>query len=221
MAARLSMSSRHILLPLLLALCSPLAGCEGQSDSQRIAVLLYEKITNLGGSSDATRSQVSAIPYATLGVQLGSSDQAILVLEGKSGETLHFVGGTFGIAVRDGRIVRTVGFNHNLTGLQVAQTGNGQAAPNEFEYRYDLADRNAYGVAVRCTQSDSGPERIEILGVPHLTEHLIENCTAPDVDWTFRNELWRDQSENVVWKSIQFVHPDLDPLTVEILRPAA
>jgi hypothetical protein len=84
---------------------------------------------------------------------------------------------------------------------------------------YDFADRSRYGIAVNCAVLNLGPERITIIEVSVATNHLAEDCTAPQLGWSFRNEFWQDAA-GFVWKSKQYVVPELDPFTVEILRRA-
>ena len=200
------------------ALAVLLAGCEGTSDAERIGQLLRLQFQSIGGVVEVPREQVVAIPYATLGVQLGSSDQAMFVLSGKSGDDLNWVGGTqFAITTRGGRILRTAGFKYNLGGLQSGDSVGGAAAR---DYRYDFGDLNAYGVAVRCSLRDTGPERIMILGDAHDTRHLVEDCAAAELDWSFTNEYWANAASGFVWKSIQNIHPGLDAITLVTFRPA-
>jgi len=226
MAARLSVI-RQRFLPLLACagFAGALAGCDTQSDMPqsdllKMGQLIYHQIT--GGSSESVpRSQVAAIPYATLGVRLGSSSEAMFVLQSNSGAALQWVGGTqFAIATHDGRIFRTSGFVHNLSGFLDETPAGGQGAPVIHDYRYDLADMNAYGVAVRCTQHEVGQEQIVIIGDTHATLHVIDECTAPELDWNFSNEFWKDAATGYIWRSVQYVHPGLDPITLETLRPA-
>lgn len=204
----------------LIVLSSILAACQSQSDFLRVGSLIYGKMSGLWSSDAITRSQVLAVPYATLGVRLGGSGEAMLVLESTSGATLRWVGGTqFAISTRNGRIERTAGFAHNLTGFEESQPQPGSAEASDF--RYDFADLNAYGVAVHCVQSVVGEERIVIIGDAHDTVHTAEDCSAPDIDWNFRNEFWKDKSGPAVWRSVQYIHPKLDPITLQALRPAA
>jgi hypothetical protein len=221
MAARLSVIRNLLLRTLACAgLAGPLAGCSSQSDIVRIGQLLFQQIAG-GGGDDVQRSQVAAIPYATLGVRLGTSAEAMFVLQSKSGESLQWVGGTqFAIATRDGRILRTTGFEHNLSGFLDETPGGGLTGSASRDYRYDLADLNAYGVIVRCTERDAELAQIVIVGDAHSTRHVIEDCSAPELGWNFSNEFWKDAATNYIWRSVQYVHPGIDPITLESLRPA-
>lgn len=195
------------------------AGCQGSSDAERIGQLIRIEIQSIGGTVEVPRDKVVAIPFATLGVQLGSSDQAMFVLQGKSGDDLQWVGGTqFAITTRGGRILRTAGFKFNIAGLQSEEVAGSSA---DREYLYDFADLNDYGVVVKCVLRDSGPERVMILGDAHETHHLLEDCAATEMDWSFTNEYWVNPTSGFVWQSIQNIHPGLDPITLVTLRPAA
>jgi hypothetical protein len=228
MAAPLLETRRLRRFALAGALALALAGCESvgnmsttDTDMERVGVLLLHAITGIGSSESVPRERAAAIPYASLGVRLGSSDESMFVLAGKTGNNLLWMGGTkLALTTRQGRIVSTVGFAHNLSGFQAALAG---AAANPAEtnrsYLYDFSEHSRYGIVVKCTQQNLGREQIVILGVAHDTTHLAEDCAAPELDWSFRNEFWSD-GPGFVWKSRQYVQPDLDALTLEVLRPA-
>jgi len=207
-----------------LALAFLVAGCtEGDisnTDAGRIGELVFHELSNIGSSGGVPRERVAAIPYATLGVRLGSSDESMFVLSSKTGNDLHWLGGAeLAITVRLGRIVQTVGFKHNLTGFQGSPAIAAEPAEGTVSYLYDFAERSRYGVAVACTRHRLGKERLVILGVPHDASHVAEDCAVPQLDWRFRNEFWIDGS-GFVWRSQQYVDPDMDMFTLEILRPA-
>ena len=222
MAARIRMTRRVSLNSCVVAVAIVVAGCSdigdfSDTDMGQLGELLFHQITKIGTSESVPRARAAAIPYASLGVRLGSSDESMFVLGSKTGNDLHWLGGQrLAITTRAGRIVQTAGFEHNLTGFQ----GNADvASPGTKDFVYDIAEPPRYGVAVRCTTRPVGRERLLILGVPHETNHVAEDCQAPQLDWKFRNEFWSDGS-GLVWKSKQSAEPDLDGLELEILRPA-
>ncbi len=203
-----------------------LAGCEGfgnlssgDTDIGILGTLLFHRITGIGSSGDVARERVTAIPYASLGVRLGSSDESMFVLASRSGDDLLWLGGhRLALTTRNGRIVRTAGFAQNLSGFQAVRT-DAQPVGSGAQYLYDFSERARYGVVVNCSTKNVAEERITVLGVPHDTSHEVEDCTAAQLDWSFRNEFWRDAS-GFVWKSRQYVAPGLDGFDLEILRPA-
>lgn len=227
MAARFPMIRRLgiTILAGALGLCA--AGCSdmgdlSNSDSVVMGQLLLHAITGIGSSSSVPRDRVAGVPYATLGVRLGSSDESLFVLGTKSGDELVWRGGPqLAITTRNGRIVRTAGFVHNLSGFQanVRPASPAGGNPTGTAYFYDYADQSRFGIAIGCTVQNLGPERIKIIGTSFDTTHLAEDCTAPQLGWSFRNEFWLD-AKGFVWKSKQYVSPELDPFTIEILRRA-
>lgn len=201
--------------------CSGTAGVSGaDADILGVGSVLLHAIGGIGSSASVPREQAAAIPYASLGVRIGSSDQAMFVLASKSGDDLLWLGGTsLGVVTRHGRMVRTVGFASNLSGVHAAQGVRQDLSQPSVDYQYDFGDQSRYGVPVKCTRQSLGPERIVILGVPRDLTHVAEDCIASEMDWSFRNEFWVD-AKGYVWKSRQFVTPKLDPLAFEVLRPA-
>ena len=226
MAARLRLGARWHQAAVMSFLTVSLAGCSVMGDVSstdtdivKIGTLLLHSITGIGSASEVPRERVAAIPYASLGVRLGSSDQSLLVLASKNGDNLLWVGGrSIALTVRAGRIVRTVGFAQNLSGIETT-SGPASGESDHPNYLYDFAEQSRFGVAVKCSRTDLGHERVVILGVSHDTDHVAEDCEAAEMDWNFRNEYWSDPS-GFVWKSRQNVAPDLDAFDLEVLRPA-
>jgi len=204
-----------------------LAGCQGlgnmsgtSADLSNVGALLLHEVTGIGSSAGVPRERAAAIPYATLGVRFGGSDESIFVLASRSGDDLLWLGGkNIGLVTRYGRVVRTVGFDHNVSGVHPAEGGKPDLSQTSIDYLYDFADQSRYGIPVKCTRRNRGSERIVIIGVPHDTSHVVENCSASGLDWSFQNEFWVDAA-GYSWKSRQFVEPRLDGLDLETLRPA-
>lgn len=190
------------------------------TDILSLGTIFLHAIGGIGSSSSVPRENAASIPYASLGVRLGGSDEAMFVLANRSGDDLLWLGGTsLGIVTRHGRVVRTVGFSSNLSGVHTAEGVKQDLSQPSVDYQYDFGDQSRYGIPVKCLRQSLGPERIVIIGVPRDTTHVVENCAASGMDWSFRNEFWVDAA-GYVWKSRQFVTPKLDSVTFEILRPA-
>jgi hypothetical protein len=211
---------RAVRIATALLFAATLAGCGNDSDFEQLGGVLLQNLSSVGGDGPAIpRAQAAAVPYASIGVRYGSNPEAMLVLATKSGDDSEWLAGTqASIVTRNGRIIRTVGLPYNLTGFQ-GPIGDADAASGTYHYLYDLADRRIFGAIVNCTLHDMGAERIEIIGGSHDTHHIVETCNAPQLDWDFQNDFWRDMTSGYVWKSVQNVHPDADPVTLEALRP--
>lgn len=203
-------------------LAGTLAGCGSDSDFGQLGGLLWGNVTSIGGEgASITRNQAAAISFASIGVRYASGPEAMLVLATKSGGESEWLAGTqVSIITRAGRIVRTVGLPHNLSGVQgpLADTGP-DAVPGSYHYLYDFAESRVFGVVVTCTQQDAGAESIAIIGATHETRHIVEKCHAPQLDWDFQNDFWKDAATGAVLKSEQNIHPRAETVTIEVLRP--
>ena len=212
---------------IVVAVASGLSACggvDGDSDLVRMGSLLFQQTGLLGGSDDSvSREKAASVPYASIGVRLGSGQEALLVLATASGDDLRWQAGTqVVIGTRDGHITHTVGFTHNLDGFQGPIPDSKSVPPERggpYHYLYDMVDMGKYGVLAQCSQHDAGAEQIVIIGVTHDTRHIVEKCKAKILGWRFTNDFWRDAETGYVWKSVQNFRPDVDALTLEILRP--
>ena len=209
------------MLALGLSGCQDLGNMSSTStDIGNVGALLLHEVTGIGSSESVPRERAAVIPYASLGVRLGGGDESMFVLASRSGDDLLWLGGkTVALATRHGRVVRTVGFAYNISGVHLAEGAKPDLSQASVDYLYDFAEQSRFGIPVRCTRQNRGPERIVIIAVPRDTSHVTEDCSASGLDWSFQNEFWVDAA-GYVWKSRQFVEPRVDSLTLEVLRPA-
>jgi hypothetical protein len=199
-----------------------LTGCAGDSDVARVASLLYNSVT--AAPMKVARERAAEIPYASVGIQLGSSDQVLFVLgETVAGELHWFAGEQSSVATRSGRVVRTVGLPYDLGGFRASPANAADSAPAsaaaQNEFLMDFPDLGVFGANARCASRVIGDEEIEILGARILTHHVAERCTVQALRWNFENDFWYDRATGYVWRSRQYIHPKSRPLTLEILRP--
>jgi hypothetical protein len=85
------------------------AGCtdvQDQSDLLRMGSLLVQQTGLFGGGNDnVTREKAASVPYASIGIRLGSSDEAMLLLATAQGENLRWQAGTqYVLITRDGHV---------------------------------------------------------------------------------------------------------------------
>lgn len=182
----------------------------------------------MGFSADAggiTLQQASAIPYASIAVRVGDGPEQMLVLAAdmQSGR-LWTSSAHIALSTRGGRIVRTSGFAHNLSGSvggeALSDFADPDAHPRDIPRQVDLRDLNLFSVVLQCRIQSRGRDPVTILGAQIKTHRVEETCRSERPDWSFTDIFWMDDS-GFVWKSVQHVHPDLDPVEIEILRPPA
>jgi hypothetical protein len=178
-----------------------------------------------GGS--ITREQAAAIPYASLGLRIGSSSQVLLVLETKAHDTTLWTSASrIAIELQSGRITRTAGLEHNMSqsgpnGIDPLQSR--QYAPKAAPYTYvmDIPDRNAYQALIEYEMGEADRDTLTIFGTPLETLHAREKGICSLLEWEFENEYWLDPASGLVWRSLQNVHPAMDTVEVSIFRPPA
>ncbi len=195
-----------------------MSGCSVNPDAVRMGQFLIRSVTGAGGEK-LSREQIAAVPYATMGLGIGASDQVLLVLGASSDQGLEwYAGERILVVTRDGRVLRTVGLRYDLGQLRVGSdtADNGRV---ERQFSVDFADRGAFGIPMRCRVTYAGNEDIEILGGLIPTRRRIESCHVEVLDWDFENVFWEDPGTGYVWRSRQHIHPQSPPIMLEVLRP--
>jgi hypothetical protein len=205
----------------------PLAGC-GQTlfgvplEQWGNAV---EVATGIKDQPTITLDDAAKIPYSTLGYQFGSGAEDILILASNTGGDLLWTSSVHRTLVtRSGRVIKCQRFDWNLDATQFFDsdpltTNQKVAAERRFTRACDFRDIDRFAIEIESEFQQKGPETITILGQPLATMAFVENCRAKQLEWEFQNMFWVDQDSGFVWRSQQTIHPNLDPLTIEILRP--
>lgn len=204
-----------------------------------LAACSSNDFTEYGAIGDAIKSEVglqaqpsigleeaARVPYSSLGFQLGNGRESMLVLAEAIGDGLLWTASSrVSLLTRSGRIFRSSGFDWNLSSQRFLETdpvaiGLQHGRPQQLITRIaDFDDISRYGIMVTSRFTSWGPDTIKILGQPLKTVAAVEACSCESIGWTFQNTFWADVDTGFVWKSVQNIHPNLDPITVEILRP--
>lgn len=210
-----------LVLPLLLA------GCSSDSDVSWSQLYDAGKMALTSGGSSVTLEQAAAIPYATMGVRLGDGNQQLIVLASNTpGGLIWTSSARIAITTDNGRILRTAGFAHNLDATVIEGDDalpyfrDPRAAPRDVIRDIDLWDMKEFSAPLRCQLVSAGSDDVEVLGKRIATHRVDENCRSDTLDWSFTDRFWMDD-RGTVWKSVQYIHPQMDPLELEIFRPPA
>ena len=209
----------------LIACALGLASCSSDSGADWSQLYEAAKLTFASDAGSVTLKEAAAVPYASMGVRVGDGAQAMVVLaSGMQSEELWTSSARIALLTRGGRIVRTSGFAHNLSAFAgddpLPLFRDPAHAPVETTRQVDFWDMNLFAVTLHCRIASRGEDKVSILGASIDTHRVEENCTSEKPDWSFTDTFWMDKS-GLVWKSVQYVHPGLDPLETEILRPSA
>ena len=211
------MSRLLCILPVFL-----LTACTTDSDLVQVGSFLLNSAR--GTRETIPRDRAAAIPYATMGMELGSNPQALLILGATTADELDwFAGEDIFVATRQGHVIRTVGLPYDLGGihpLSVSPAG-GTAAAGEVPtlFSLDFPDLGVFGATAQCSSRNLGDDTIEIFGASIPTRHIVEHCEVPALRWKFDNDFWQDRTSGYVWRSSQHIHPKSPPLILEVFRP--
>jgi hypothetical protein len=210
------------------ALAPLLAGCSSDpnSDTAGLTNLIGQSVNVFSGASSVTLKEVADTPFASIGLRVGSGAQTMLLLATQSGRSAVWTSAVhIALEMQSGRILRTAGLTQNLSGTNFSGPDPLEAglqnlrAPAPANRSLDFTDRNVYGIAVNSTVEPAGPAEVDILGTQIACVHAIEHCSCPAFGWSFTNEYWASARNGLVWRSVQSIHPDFDPIEIELLRP--
>lgn len=208
------------LLSCVLFLAGGLGGCSsgGNTDLRSVASVIK---LSLAPPQRVTIKQAAAIPYATIGIRLGNGPQAIATLATDDGGQRLWASGqkVMIVTTRSGQIQRTVGLPNNLTWLMPSGSTESAHSARRSAWSADFADLGVYAATIQCDALASANVQILILGNRIATRRTNVRCVVPQLNWSFQNAYWTDLQTGLVWRSIQHVHPKLDPIEIETLRP--
>lgn len=205
-----------VVLPLMM-----LAGCASNGGDWKA---LYTAARDSWNNSDAAVpiESVAAIPYATIGFRVGDGAEQIVILAAQNdSDTLWTSAAKVALTLRSGRVVRTAGLAANLAGLSSGPGWNVPLTqPHDFWWTADFEDLRLYSVPLKCHDMPGTSEAIDILGRTMHSIKVVEFCSSDRIDWSFQNVYWVDPGSGRIWRSQQHVHPKMDALTIEVLRPS-
>lgn len=171
-------------------------------------------------------ASVEKIPYASMGVRLGGSDQALVVLAKNINDDLYWVSANqVTLVTRHGRLIRTIGLVSDLRTTRFGspdpvQTGLQVIPQDENLIRFVDVRPGAVDVAATSVFRIQGEEQIEILGQPRPTLRVEEHVSVWRWNWHVKNHYWVDPMSGFVWKSRQHIVPKLAEMELEIFKPA-
>ncbi len=163
-----------------------------------------------------------------MSAKIGPGQRALVVLRRVDQKELSwFSANRIVFVTREGRVVRTAGLAANLKHTQLIDEDNLGLIHDELHPTgsmrrvVDLGPPDRYGLLITSSLESLGPSSIEISELQFDTLHFRETNWARDLDWTFENLFWVDPGSGIVWKSTQYIHPDIPPLELELLKPLA
>ena len=192
---------------------------------------ISESVRHLATDPEDTsipRARIDSIPYATMSAKFGRNPRALTVLRRVDNKELYwFAGNQIVLVTRAGRLVRTAGLPANLKRTWIMDDDplgtlqDGVHPTDSYRRLVDLGPPDRYGIMVTSQLESVGPASVVISELQFETQLWRERNTAREFDWSYENRYWVDPDNGLLWKSIQHVHPDLPPVELEVLKPAA
>ena len=177
-----------------------------------------------------TRAESDSFPYAQLAAQLGTHPKAALVLASLEGTIEQWASSDeVTLSLQHGRVIATNGLDEDLVRTEIAgsdplsayrpgQDAFGGISSKLIDFRTDsLLHRNA---RVESQWFSEGTETIQILGRSYDTLRVREDFQSSDISWQGSNRYWLSQRSALVWRSVQYIAPGVEPLTLEVLKRA-
>jgi hypothetical protein len=212
------------------ALAFAVASCSssnsGNTNYAQFYQLMRESLSASFGKIRVTRDQAASVAYASMGYSLDGGNQAMLILATDSGGELLWTSAAHVVIVtRQGRIVRTLGLDHDLSGLTTRNNAPLPPLTAAFQAPFtstrlqDFPELGLYGIQVSCRAHMVGRQNINILGQAVPAVRVDESCRSSQPDWSFTDNFWVDGDNGLVWRSRQHVNPKGGTVETEIFRP--
>jgi len=207
---------------LLIWLCMMLASCAntgiyGEIGDNLIRIFKQDK--------DISNEKVNSVPYASMQVSLGNSDNALIVLEEDRGNFLKWTSSNLlKIYTQEGLIVKFSGLDNSLDLIELDKnhpiltkkfSGLDEKTFTSF---YSFKNPNLYRLPVPSEITFLGEEEIIILDKKIKTKKYEEKALKNLINWKFRNTYWINDDDLTLIKATQNVTPKNPKVFYKILK---
>jgi len=214
-----------LILAALLAACSS----GGESNFQRLGALARSSLA--GGEKAApprelTRAELDQIPYATIALSFDGGPRTFLVPLADNGGYLTYLDqNRRGLVMKGGAVTATKALGEDLRAVRhhpddpVARQRPLADWPGGVyrDYQFRKRDGLEYSITLSCVFQRLARETVEIVELSFPVVRVSEICT--NAARQVVNTYWVEEDTGFIWKSQQWLGPNLDPATVEIIRP--
>ncbi len=172
-----------------------------------------------------TRAQLDEIPYATIAISTEGGPRAYLVPLSDNGGYLNYRDAEGNAVVLfGGAISGTESLGHDLQAVRhhrldpIAHQTPLAAWPGRVqrEYQYARRDLSSYRLTLDCLFTSAMRERIEIVERTYDVVRVSEACAS--ADHQVENTYWVEEATGFIWKSEQWIGPEIGHATIEIIR---
>lgn len=206
-----------------MVLCLWLSNCSKISNFDAFVKAPQNLLKN-PNKAQITRENISTLPYASIAAKIHSSNPSRIILGQILGNQLFWYSAEKEVLVTEfGRVVRSFGLEHDLLGLRFSDDSahlhlHQLQKPLKITYFLDLNRKNLQNLMAEAVYSLVKPEKITIYDITYDTLKISEKVYVKEIDWRFENIYWVHVQDGYVWKSIQHLHPKLDPIEISVLK---
>ncbi len=201
---------------MMLASCAN-TGIYGEIGDNLIRIFKQDK--------DISNEKVNSVPYASMQVSLGNSDNALIVLEEDRGNFLKWTSSNLlKIYTQEGLIVKFSGLDNSLDLIELDKnhpiltkkfSGLDEKTFTSF---YSFKNPNLYRLPVPSEITFLGEEEIIILDKKIKTKKYEEKALKNLINWKFRNTYWINDDDLTLIKATQNVTPKNPKVFYKILK---
>ena len=174
----------------------------------------------LGYEENIKPEVISKIPYASMLVKIGRGPTALMILEKINEDEYTWVSadGVY-LVIKNGRIIKTFGLSNNLQEKLTTFKNwkRDSIHTKDFISYYSFNQPKLNNLKVKSSFYFREVEKVGLMFGPkdlNLVEELIE---SDEVGWFETNKYWID-SDEYVWKSVQYVSPRLPAFYIEVTK---
>ncbi len=169
-------------------------------------------INLLSEPEDIAHSKIESIPYASMQVRLGRSDNTLLILEEEKNGILKWTSSNLiKIYTKNGFIIRLTGLDNELDQIELDKkhpilTGNFNKNFKSYTSFYTFNKPKLFRLPVKTNFKFIRNEPVNILGEIVPAKLYEEISTDNLISWQFKNLYWIN-NQNEIIKSVQNFTP--------------
>jgi hypothetical protein len=223
-------SGRALVVTALAGLAVLAAACSsGENSFRRIGALARATLSGPKQQEPArelTRAELNQIPYATIALRFQDGPPTYLVPLADNGGYLTYLDqNRRGLVMKGGAVTATKALGEDLRAVR-HHRDDPIATPTPLadwpgrlhrDYQFRVRDTADYSVTLDCVFERLAAETIEIAELNFEVVRVSEVCT--NAARQVVNTYWVEADTGFIWKSQQWLGPNLAPATIEIIRP--
>jgi len=183
----------------------------------------YELLRNLTTDSneEISWSTIEEIPYASMILRVGNTQEALLILESRINDSNIWVSSDrIYIEESNGRVLKTSGFYNNLSNIfgNLTFIDGKEGTSEERVFYYSFSNPTLSDLEVLVKQTYVGEETVKMRSGERVLRRYEEDYFSPRIGWKGKNIYWVDGQKKVL-KSLQSITPKIEKFSFEEARP--